>query len=289
MDTLRLAQQAGRLIFDVGMHQGEDTEYYLKKGFHVVAFEADPDLTEACRRKLATEIEDNRLLIVEGAILEDCSACKGTGKVKFYKNIENSVWGTVVGDWACRNESLGSASRVIEVNAVDFGACLDRYGIPYYMKIDIEGADRACLEALRGFSAKPRFVSLESEKVEFRKLEEELALLEELGYNAFQAVQQENIGEQVSPNPPREGAYALHTFPEGASGLFGKELPGIWRSKRELLREYRRIFALYRLFGDHSFLRRSGLGHRMIGLVSSVTRRPIPGWYDTHARHSSNA
>ena len=30
------------LIFDVGLHRGEDTEFYLKKGFRVVAFEANP-------------------------------------------------------------------------------------------------------------------------------------------------------------------------------------------------------------------------------------------------------
>jgi hypothetical protein len=31
------------LIYDIGMHQGEDTEFYLQKGFNVIAFEADPD------------------------------------------------------------------------------------------------------------------------------------------------------------------------------------------------------------------------------------------------------
>jgi len=34
------------LIIDVGVHQGEDTEYYLKKGFCVVGIEADPQLYE---------------------------------------------------------------------------------------------------------------------------------------------------------------------------------------------------------------------------------------------------
>ena len=35
------------LIFDIGMHIGQDTEFYLKKGFRVVAIEADPTLAEA--------------------------------------------------------------------------------------------------------------------------------------------------------------------------------------------------------------------------------------------------
>ncbi len=32
------------LIYDVGMHNGADTDYYLKKGAKVVSIEADPQL-----------------------------------------------------------------------------------------------------------------------------------------------------------------------------------------------------------------------------------------------------
>lgn len=38
------------LIFDLGMHHGHDSEYYLKKGFQVVAVEANPLL---CARATA--------------------------------------------------------------------------------------------------------------------------------------------------------------------------------------------------------------------------------------------
>ena len=34
------------MVFDVGMHRGEDTELYLSKGFRVVAFEANPNLVK---------------------------------------------------------------------------------------------------------------------------------------------------------------------------------------------------------------------------------------------------
>lgn len=55
------------------------------------------------------------------------------------------------------------------------------YGIPYYAKVDIEGSDRLCLEALLGFADRPRYVSVESDKVSLRALEEEFDLLEQLG------------------------------------------------------------------------------------------------------------
>ena len=34
------------LIYDVGAHKGEDTEYYLRKGFRVIAIEAMPEFCE---------------------------------------------------------------------------------------------------------------------------------------------------------------------------------------------------------------------------------------------------
>jgi hypothetical protein len=33
------------LIFDIGAHRGEDTEYYLRRGFRVVAVECEPSIS----------------------------------------------------------------------------------------------------------------------------------------------------------------------------------------------------------------------------------------------------
>ena len=57
------------LIYDVGMHKGEDTDFYLRKGFRVVAFEADPDLTGYCRKRFKEFLDSGQLKIVEGAIV----------------------------------------------------------------------------------------------------------------------------------------------------------------------------------------------------------------------------
>ena len=37
------------LIYDVGMHNGSDTAYYLHKGFRVLAIEANPVLAKQGR------------------------------------------------------------------------------------------------------------------------------------------------------------------------------------------------------------------------------------------------
>lgn len=275
------------LIFDIGLHQGEDTEFYLDKGFDVIAFEANPDLVDQCRRKFANEIADQRLVIVQGAIV-DVANCGCASTVKFYRNENNSVWGTIFDEWAERNESFGTESNCIEVPAINIADYLHLHGIPHYMKIDIEGADVLCLRALLDFAIRPNYVSIESEKREFQKLIEEFELLERLGYSTFMAVQQANIESQIAPQPPLEGQFVNRPFPPGSSGLFGRELPGKWKTLSEVLRQYRQIFVLYRMFGDFGISKKSRIGRRIERALSTWLQQPLPGWYDTHARHGAS-
>lgn len=288
MTNQRAGVKRADLVYDVGMHKGEDTDYYLQKGFRVVGFEADPELAAHCRRRFSAEIDDGRLVVVEGAIVEPAPG-RAAGTVRFYKNTEFSVWGTVAGDWAERNDRLGGRSDVIEVPAIDFGAQLEQHGIPHYMKVDIEGMDTLCLESLEGFEHKPDFVSIESEKVSFEKLIGELALFRRLGYTKFQAVPQRGISARVEPDPSREGRRAGYRFEEGSSGLFGADLSLEWRDYNGVLREYKSIFTRYRWLGDDGLLLRNLAGKVLWKAISLVAPNAVPGWYDTHAKHASAA
>jgi len=271
------------LIYDVGLHRGEDTDFYLKKGFRVVAFEADPDLAAGCRQAFADQIAAGRLTIVEGAIVRPADRTH----VTFCKNETVSVWGTVDPRWRDRNERMGSTSREIEVEVVDFAACLRQFGVPHYMKIDIEGEDRVCLETLSRFDDRPDFVSMESDKLSLEAVRAEIRIFEALGYDRFQAVQQVSVPNQRSPMPAREGDAVEHEFPLGASGLFGRELPGRWKSAAAMARRYRWIMVGYRVLGNDSFMRRNRLARSIWRLLEDLSGRSLPGWHDTHARHSS--
>lgn len=264
------------LVYDVGMHKGEDSDFYLRKGFRVIGFEADPALAAYCRSRFAEEIQQGRLTVVEGAIVDRAQT---GGSVKFYKNERNDVWGTVDGGWAKRNESLGAPSDVIQVPAIDFAECLRRFGTPHYLKIDIEGSDLLCLRVLLEFKRKPDYISLESEKISFTKLKEEFLLLEKLGYRSFKLVQQQTIpGTRVLV---RDSEYE---FEDGASGVFGSDLPGSWKNRGVVLTHYRFIFLLYGLYGDYGKLNSYRLGSMSRKILERILRRPVPGWYDTHAK-----
>ncbi len=265
------------------MHKGEDTEYYLKKGFNVVAFEADLDFVEQNKTKFKEEINNGRLAIVEGAIVEGGS----NEQVRFYKNLDKSVWGTLDEERAKIVKKMDARVKEVRVDSVDFADCVTKYGMPYYMKIDIEGSDKVCLRALKSFDVKPCYLSFESEDREFDELIDEMDLLSELGYEKFAIVPQANMHKTKVPDSSNEGKTVAHTFLKGSSGLFGRDLRQEWRSKKEVLEEYKKIFKLYEKYGDSTVWHQSIFAKTLLRIVSIVIGRRIPGWYDIHAKHSS--
>jgi FkbM family methyltransferase len=281
------------LIYDVGLHKGEDAEFYLRKGFRVVAFEAAPDLIAFCKERLKEFIDQGQLTIVQGAIVGPDLIGDGHKTVPFYKNSDMSVWGTVRADWVERNTRLGTSSSVTEVAAINFADAVRQYGVPYFMKIDIEGCDRVCLSALGEFEERPTYISIESDKTGLESIEREIDLFIKLGYTSFQAVEQSAIPvSQSPPHPPREGKYVAQRFEDGSSGLFGLDLEDQWKSRHEILRQYRFIWLGFFLLGDDGIMikwkfrgsdRLRSLAQRV---VRHLTRAAVPGWYDTHARHS---
>src|SRR5207253_9678817 len=134
-------------------------------GFRVVAFEANPLLVEFSKNRFKEAIQSGNLVIIEGAI-----APKSAGAtIEFYSN-NTSVWGTIRSDWATRNATMGMPSKMIQVTRVDFAEAVHSYGMPFYLKIDLEGVDRFVLEELKSFSQLPRYLSMESDKISFADL-----------------------------------------------------------------------------------------------------------------------
>src|SRR6266571_4096666 len=88
-----LEMESPKLIYDVGMHCGEDTEYYLSRGCRVVGIEANPELVNQLREKFSAEISRGQLQIIAKAI-----AAKA-GRVRFAINRDISVWGSISTDY----------------------------------------------------------------------------------------------------------------------------------------------------------------------------------------------
>ena len=275
-DPVRLADD---LVYDVGLHRGEDSAFYLAKGYRVVAFEANPELVASCRSRFATEIAGGRLTIIEGAISASTAAT-----VRFYEH-PNSVWGTTDEKWVARNLVLGG-SRPVDVPVVDFAEAIRRTGMPSFIKTDIEGADRLCLEALLTFHQRPRWLSIEASK-DWAGLETEFSLLEQLGYDRFAIIQQAGIPGSEVRTRTVDGRPLTFTFEPDASGMFGRDV-GPWIGRAEAMAKYKRVVLAHRLLGDDSLLRKTKLGRGLRGRAAKYLRRPLPGWFDTHAARSTD-
>jgi FkbM family methyltransferase len=265
------------LVFDFGLHRGEDTAFYLAKGYRVVAFEADPVSIEFCRKRFQKELTNQQLVIVEGAIAENPEVAT----VPFYVNRSKPVWSTSNADWVKRNQRWGMEVTKVLARTVDVHKIFIEFGIPYYLKMDIEGVERGVLRVLKSLENRPRYLSFESEKVTFDELLNDLELLETLGYTRFKVVQQATIPGRRILTIDRSGEELSFRFEKHASGGFGEDAEGTWLTKQQTIDAYRKIFARYRLLGDRSTLGRSLA--TPLRVIRRMTGLPLPGWHDLHA------
>lgn len=169
------------LIYDVGCNNGCDSINYLKKGFDVVAVECSPELV--CKIKELFKGFKNFTLV------DKCIHNKDGEIVKFYLS-ELSTWNSCSKEIAERKY----ASKEIEVETITLQSLFDKYGIPKYCKIDIEGND---ILALNSLISLPEYISCETECIgntteafNNSKPLEIIDKLNSLGFNKFKLVDQ---------------------------------------------------------------------------------------------------
>lgn len=199
------------LIFDIGLHQGLDSEFYLSKGFSVIGVEARIDLCENSKERNLSYVKNGTFTIVNKALYK-----RDNETVKFYINPDKDDWGSL--SQGSAEKGVGTSFSV-EVKTTTLKNLIDTYGMPHYAKCDIEGGDAIFADQLLNFSIHPNFVSLEATSGI------DIAKLAACGYDAFQIVNQYVNPQTACPFPAREGNYVDAHFNHHMSGLFGYELP----------------------------------------------------------------
>lgn len=201
------------LIFDLGANRGEDTEFYLAKGFRVVAVEASPVLHRVLAERLAAPIAAGRVVFLNLGVWST------PGDALFYVNEHSDHWSSFDPAYGTRQ---GTRYHTVPVPCRTLPELVAAHGVPHYLKVDIEGADRFALAQLPLLPGLPDWVSVEEYGV---------AAIDDLaaaGHRRFQWRPQYDKTWAVPPLPPREGGYAPRAFTGRDSGLFGAELPGLW-------------------------------------------------------------
>jgi FkbM family methyltransferase len=199
-----------KLIFDIGLHTGRDSEFYLQKGFKVVGVEANPEMAARTAATLESYTSSGTLTIVERAIHHSVGQ-----SVSFFINDEKDDWSSLFKGVA---EKGVTSSREVTVETTTLVRLFEEFGVPYYLKCDIEGGDELVAMQLAAHPAKPQFVSFEITSVGI------LAALWFAGYRKFQLVNQAFNYLSTPPSPALEGTYVARQFDGHCSGLFGREL-----------------------------------------------------------------
>jgi FkbM family methyltransferase len=170
-------QDTQSLVYDVGVNNGDDSAYYLARGFRVVGIEANPELVAPLTERFANEIATGRLRLLNVAISEH------EGTIPFFLTDGNrAVWSSLDQRGASR---ANLPTRRVDVPCRPFGALLREYGVPFYLKVDVEGADYLCLLALTPELA-PAYVSFEASEGDLSHL----CYLHAAGYRRFRLVDQ---------------------------------------------------------------------------------------------------
>jgi FkbM family methyltransferase len=272
-----------KLIYDVGMHNGDDTAYYLRRGFRVVAIEPNPALVATASERFRREIEAGELKILNvGVAAED-------RELPFWVCLTDSRLSSLYHD-----ASLDDRYPVEEIRVPcrTFRPILDEFGVPFYLKVDIQGNDSLCVEALDPGDV-PKFLS-----IEFALWDAPLmALMRARGFNRFKYISQTHfLPLQLPPLPEtrliqraerlsrtrnmlfrvfrrlggrrwiqrqfdRLRTHDGWIFPAGSSGPFGDELRGRWLSHEELCATAREFLRLRQEDPRTLLWASAGLGH----------------------------
>jgi FkbM family methyltransferase len=218
-----------KLIYDIGYHRGEDTSHYLEKGYRVIAVEANPLLANQGQQRFKNAIKSGQLHLLNLGIGQEDNI------LEFWVNDTQSEWSSFDKNIGCRNNTRCHAEMIQCVPLYNLFA---KYGVPFYLKIDIEGNDIYCLQQIDP-NNKPKYVSCEACHLDW------LTLLHEKGYTKFKMINQFDGFHAF--NPVREGSLirifrnrlrwflikripSLYKFQKGASGFFAEETDGPWHN-----------------------------------------------------------
>jgi FkbM family methyltransferase len=226
------------LIYDVGIHDGNDTAYYLAEGYRVLAIDANPAHIERATKRFEHELNDERLTLLSVAIGPE------EGATTFWICDAVSEWSSLDEQIAAR---LGLPYHAVTVECRKFSNIVREHGVPLYLKVDIETADRHCLAGLDP-DASPRYVS-----VEFSDLDDLIAL-RRLGYDAFKVIHQaQRFGHaqfRAGREAPSSRSRPATGVPPGPSGPFGEAAEGDWVGFEETAYDLLSFVLGHSEFGD---------------------------------------
>jgi FkbM family methyltransferase len=244
-------------VFDIGMFDGEDTAYYLESGYRVLSVEANPALLEHAKKKFAAQLKSGQLTCVHAALAPTCEP------VSLMLGGDELGSSSTARSWLT-NMPVGS----ITVPGITMQQILEEHGVPYFLKVDIEGSDRLAVLALTPV-IRPKYLSFEISG----DVEELVNHAQSIGFTGFKIINQNSFRELANQDSlldrgglrlirylgykdprlvRRDGRFFISGH---SSGPVPWRSDGRWYSAPEVLRRWR----------------------------EAAADKALHGWYDIHA------
>ena len=157
----------GDLIFDVGANGGYKTDIFLRIGAKVVAIEPDEASQRILKQKfLNYNLRKKHLAVVGKAVSHESTIqTMWIDKPGSAKNTLSPKWVDLLRDDGRRFGQRLDFKHCRDVETVSIERLIEAYGLPAFIKIDVEGHE---LNVLRGMARPVPLLSFEVNLPEFR-------------------------------------------------------------------------------------------------------------------------
>ncbi len=153
------------LVFDIGANKGNKTMALRKLGYKVIALEPERSALSTLNYRFGKDT--NVIIVNKGVSFEE-------GTLKMYITANRSGLNTLNPNWvsSLKDDDVNRWNKkhqfkeTYEVAVTTLEHLIHEYGVPYFIKIDVEGFE---LNVIKGLQSVPNFITFECNLPEFEK------------------------------------------------------------------------------------------------------------------------